>query len=99
MRRVELLIDTVRKLSQNTRYDSTSGVPQDLFVQFLNNAQDSLTMEVQNLKTKYFKKQVIVNVVPSQEVYSYPADCYIQSLDTIQWADSPTGTYWNRTAS
>lgn len=94
MRRVELLIDTVRKLSQNTRYDSTSGVPQDLFVQFLNNAQDSLTMEVQNLKTKYFKKQAIVDVVPSQEVYSYPADCYIQSLDTIQWTDSPTGTYW-----
>lgn len=94
MRRVELLIDTVRKLSQNTRYDSTSGVPQDIFVQFLNNAQDSLTMEVQNLKTKYFKKQTIVDVVPSQEVYSYPADCYMQALDTIQWTDSSSGTYW-----
>lgn len=94
MRRVELLIDTARKLSQNTRYDATSGVPQDIFVQFLNNAQDSLIMEVENLKTKYFKKQVVVDVVPNQEVYSYPDDCYMQHLDTIQWTDSPTGTYW-----
>lgn len=94
MRRVELLIDIVRKLSQNTRYDVTSGVPQDVFVQYLNNAQDSLIMEVQNLKTKYFKKQVVVDVVPNQEIYSYPDDCYVEHLDTIQWTDSPTGTYW-----
>lgn len=94
MRRVELLIDTARKLSQNTRYDSTSGIPQDVFVQFLNNAQDSLIMEVQNLKTKFFKKQVLVNVVPLQEVYTYPEDCYMQHLDTIQWTDSSSGTYW-----
>lgn len=94
MRRVELLIDTARKLSQNTRYDETSGVPQDIFVQFLNNAQDSLIMEVENLKTKYFKKQTVVDVVANQEVYSYPDDCYMQHLDTIQWTDSPSGTYW-----
>jgi len=77
MRRVELLIDIARKLSQNTRYDSSSGVPQDIFVQFFNNAQDTLTMEVQNLKTKYFKEELIVNVVAGQEVYSYPPDCYM----------------------
>lgn len=94
MRRVELLIEMARKLSQNTRYDSTSGLPQEVFVQFLNNAQDSLVMEVENLKTKYFKKQVVVDVVPNQEIYSYPDDCYMQHLDTIQWTDSPTGTYW-----
>jgi hypothetical protein len=94
MRRVELLIDTARKLSQNTRYDSSSGIPQDIFVQFFNNAQDTLTMEVQNLKTKYFKTQLIVDVVPNQEVYDYPPDCYMQHLDTIQWTDSITGTYW-----
>ena len=94
MRRVELLIDVARKLSGNTRYDSQSGIPQDVFVQFLNNAQDSLTMEVQNLKTKYFKKQVVVPVVPNQEKYSWPEDCYMQHIDTIQWTDSQSGTYW-----
>lgn len=94
MRRVELLIDTARKLSGNTRFDSQSGIPQDVFVQFLNNAQDSLVMEVQNLKTKYFKKQVVVSVVPGQEIYPYPTDCYMQHIDTVKWTDSSTGTYW-----
>ncbi len=94
MRKVEQLIDVVRKLSQNTRYDATSGVPQDIFVQYLNNAQDSLTMEVTNLKTKYFKKQVVVPVVPYQAVYSYPEDCIMQHLDTVQWTQAQSGTYW-----
>lgn len=94
MKRVEQLIDIARKLSQNTRYDSQSGVPQDVFVQYLNNAQDSLMMEVQNLKTKYFKKLVIVPVVAKQEKYSWPDGCYMQHVDTIQWTDSPSGTYW-----
>ncbi|HAB98238.1 MAG TPA: hypothetical protein DCE71_00230 [Parachlamydiales bacterium] len=67
MRRVEQLIDIARKLSQNTRYDENAGVPQDVFVQYLNNAQDSLVMEIQNLKTKYFFKTQIVDVVAGQE--------------------------------
>lgn len=94
MRRVELLIETARKLSQNTRYDATSGIGQDIFVQFLNNAQDSLVMEIQNLKTKYFRKTEIIPAVPNQEVYAWPSDCYIQHLDTIQWTDNANGTYW-----
>lgn len=94
MRRVELLIDTARKLSQNTRYDETSGVGQDIFVQYLNNAQDSLVMEIQNLKTKYFRKTEIVQVVPNQETYQWPEDCYVQHVDTIQWTDNANGTYW-----
>lgn len=94
MRRVELLIDTARKLSQNTRYDETAGVTQDIFVQFLNNAQDSLVMEIQNLKTKYFKKTDTVPIVPNQETYPWPKDCYIQHVDTIQWTDDASGTYF-----
>lgn len=94
MRKVEQIIDIARKLSQNTRYDSTSGVPQDVFVQFLNNAQSSLVMEVQNLKSKYFLKQVIVQAVPKQEKYDFPSDCYMNHIDTIQWTDNSSGTYW-----
>ena len=94
MKRVEQIIDIARKLSQNTRYDSQSGVPQDVFVQYLNNAQDSLVMEVQNLKTKFFKKLLIVPVVAGQEKYAWPDGCYMQHVDTIQWTDSPSGTYW-----
>lgn len=94
MRTTEQLIDISRKLSKNTRYDSNSGIPQDVFVQFAQNAQDSLVKQITNLKTKYFKKQFVVDVVANQEVYSYPSDCLAQHLDTIQWTDSQNGTYW-----
>lgn len=94
MKRVELLIDMARKLSKNTRYDSDSGVPQDVFVQYFNNAQDSLLKEVVNLKTKYLLKQLDVDVVPGQTRYDYPDDCYMQHIDTIQWFDTRNPTYY-----
>lgn len=94
MKTTEQLISMARKLSRNERYDSTSGVPQDVFVQYLNNAQDTLIKEITNLKTKYFKKQVVVDVVANQEKYDYPSDCIVQHIDTIQWTDTISGTYW-----
>jgi hypothetical protein len=94
MRRVEQLIDMARKLSGNTSYDSNSGVPQDVFVQYFNNAQDSLMKEVVNLKTKFLLKQVNVPVVNNQERYEYPQDLYMQHIDTIQWLNSQNGTYY-----
>lgn len=94
MKRAEQIIDIARKLSGNTRYDSDSGVPQSLFVQYLNNAQDSLLMEVTNSKSKYLLKQAWVDVVSGQETYDYPTDCLIEHIDTIQWLDSRTGSYF-----
>lgn len=94
MKRVEQLIDMARKLSGNTSYDENSGVPQSVFVQYLNNAQDSLTKEVVNLKTKYLLKQKEVPVVSGQEKYDYPDDIYMQHIDTIQWLDKAQGTYF-----
>lgn len=94
MRRVEQLIDMARKLSNNTSYDSNSGVSQDVFVQYFKNAQDALMMEVINLKTKYLLKQEFVTVVPNQERYDYPSDLFMQHIDTIQWLDQQQGTYY-----
>ena len=94
MRTVEQLILMARKLSRNERYDSNSGVPQDVFVQYVQNAQDTLLKEITNLKTKYFKKQIVQDVVSNQEKYSYPDDLLVQHIETIQWTDSISGTYW-----
>lgn len=94
MQRLENLISMARKLSGNTRYDATSGVPQDVFVQHFNDAQDSLAKQVVNLKTKFFKKTITVDVVPGQAIYPWPSDCYIQSLETLQWSNPGKGVYY-----
>lgn len=94
MKRTEQLITAVRKVTGNTRYESTSGIPQDVFVQHFNDAQDALSKQVVNLKTKFLKKTEIVEVVANQAIYPYPTDCYIRSIDTIQWSDNTKGVYY-----
>lgn len=88
MKRAEQIITMTRQLTGNTRYSSDSGIPQSVFVQFLNNAQDSLMKEVVNIKTKFLKKEVTVPVVSGQISYDYPSDLYMQHIDTIQYRDN-----------
>ncbi|KHD88835.1 MAG: hypothetical protein OM95_06885 [Bdellovibrio sp. ArHS] len=94
MQRVENLITIIRKMTGNTRYDSDSGIPQDVMVQNLNDAQDFLAKQVHNLKTKFFDITVEVPVVSGQRMYDYPEDCYVRDIDTIQWSDSNSGVYF-----
>lgn len=94
MRRLEILIDLARELSQNTRYDANSGVSQKLFVQFFQAAQDAVVKGAVNAKTKFFLTEKIVPVVNGQETYSYPSDIYMQNIDTVEWSqDGVDG--WN----
>jgi len=88
MKRVEYLIDPVRKLSGNTRYDANSGIGQDIMSLYLNNAQDEVTKEMVNSKTKFLQKTASVTVVNGQQEYSYPADIFMQNFDTIQWTQN-----------
>lgn len=88
MRRAEQLIDVARKLSGNSRYDADSGVPQSVFVQYLQNAQDSLVREANNSKSKLFMTQVLTNVVSKQEFYPNPSNQYLFSIDTMWWSDN-----------
>lgn len=85
MKRVEVLIDIVRKLSGNTRYDSNSGVGQDIMELYLNNAQDEIQKALVNTKSKYLLKTKAAAVVNNQQEYAYPTDLYLNNIDTMQW--------------
>lgn len=94
MRRLELLISEARRQSNNTRYDADSGVPQATFVQYFQNAQDELEKAAKNVKGKYFLGQApIITVVPDQELYDYPYDIYMQSIDTLEWSQDASTYY------
>ncbi len=95
MKRLEQLITIARELSGNTRYDTDSGVSQNVFVQYFNTAQDSLLKQVVNLKSKYLlKTSDAISVVSGQETYSYPYDLYIQNIDTIRWSNNTSNAYF-----
>lgn len=85
MKRVEPLIDLVRQITGNTRYDSNSGISQSVMALYLNNAQDELMKAMVDSKTKFLQKEAVVSVVNGQQEYNYPSDIYLQNIDTMQW--------------
>lgn len=89
MRRVEVLINEIRELTGNQRYDANSGVSQYLMVRALKNAQVQLFKHIVNAKTMVFTKEVLTNVVNAQELYSYPEDIYLMNIETMQWSVNP----------
>lgn len=97
MRTVEQLISMSREQTGNQRYDSNSGTSQRLFVQYLQNAQDALSMEVTNAASKFFKKTETVTIVSGQEKYDFPTDCIVQRIDTIQWLQNLSGSAYFQT--
>jgi hypothetical protein len=93
MKRVEQLIDSARKRSGNSRYDADSGVPQSVFVEYLQAAQQYVVTAAVNTKSKILQTVKIIDVVPSQAYYSYPSNLYISMVDTVEW--SSDGITWN----
>lgn len=89
MKRVELLINEVRELTGNQRYDANTGVSQYLMVRSLKNAQNQLYKQIVNAKTKILTKEFETDCVDQQELYSYPDDLYLQNIETMQWSLLP----------
>lgn len=85
MKRVEPLIDLVRQITGNTRYDANSGISQSVMALYLNSAQDEIMKAMVNAKTKYLQKEIVIPVVNAQQEYSYPEDIFMQNIDTMQW--------------
>ncbi|HEY8272166.1 MAG TPA: hypothetical protein VIG33_14850 [Pseudobdellovibrionaceae bacterium] len=86
MRRLETLIDNCREITGNNRYDSDSGRSQKVFVEYFNNAANSLAREIINAKSKFFVKEKIVTVVSGQSLYSWPNDIFLFNVDTMEWS-------------
>jgi hypothetical protein len=89
MRRAELLIDEIRAMTGNARADDDSGVSQKQMVRVLKNAQDSLFKNISNAKTRFLLKEVLVDAVNNQDLYSYPFDLYLQNIESMQWSLHP----------
>jgi hypothetical protein len=88
MRRVEQLITEARKQSQNERYDANSGLSQSTFVQYFQNAHDTIMREAVNTKSKFLLKDKTVDVVYGQEKYPFPSDIYLYNIDTVEWSEN-----------
>ena len=74
MRRLELLIEEIRRSTDN---EDTSGISDLDIVQYLNDAQDRIQSRIASQFPNVFFTQTTIDLVASQEAYDLPTDIYL----------------------
>lgn len=86
MRRVEHLITAIRRLTDNESNGSDSGLSDEEFIQFLNDAQDDLYAEIVKTYRKTFTASSTFSAVTNQEEYDLPTDIFQTSVVTLEYS-------------
>lgn len=98
MRRTDVLITEARRLSRNQlNSDSTSGIPDEDFLLFLNHAQDRMQNLISARKNiaKIFVTQEIISLVANQEAYSISDRVLLnKQIENVEFSsDGSLGNY------
>ncbi len=91
MRYISDLITQIRRHTNNQDVSLTTGIPDELFLQYLNDAQDRLQSLISNLKppAKIFTREVEIPIVANQSEYSIPDRVfYNKQVDGIEYSSS-----------
>ena len=89
MKRIDLLINQSRRATENVEYSETTGISDEEFIQYLNDAQDRIEVLIQNEFPNVFMKEVDIQAVAGQEAYDIPEDALISNRVTnVQYSDA-----------
>lgn len=89
MRRVDQLISTIRRITDNLTYTETSGIQDDEFIQALNDAQDKIYSLIQNKNPLIFVKEKVLNIAAGQQNYPIPSDCYLGArINRVEYSNT-----------
>lgn len=80
MRRSDLLINQIRRATENVEFSDSTGISNEEFLQYLNDAQNRIQSLIVQKNPEVFLKEKIIPAVRSQEAYSLPSDIYIGSM-------------------
>lgn len=78
-RRIDLLVDQVRRATDNEDVTSTTGISDEEVVQYINDAQDKLQALISDQHADAFLAQGTIDLVASTEAYSLPSDIYLDN--------------------
>lgn len=90
MRKFDHQVILVRQRTKNTDYDANHGIPQQVFVELGNMAQDHLQTLIANVFSQLFITTSEISVVGSQEAYTI-SDRVLLSGRIIRVEYTPTG--------
>lgn len=87
MRRTELLITQARRATENQDYNESTGISDEEYIQYLNDAQDRLYSLIQSMFPKLFQKEYVVALTADQEAVDLPADLYNSSrIENVEYS-------------
>lgn len=91
MRSVTRLIDQVRRQTENEEFSDFTGIKDEEFIQYLNDAQYNLQAAIVHQHPRVFVNEKIIQAVSGQEKYSLPSDCFLgNKVHNVEY--SPTGS-------
>jgi hypothetical protein len=94
MRRLDLLITQARRDTENVEFTDTTGIPDEDFIQYFNDAQFRIQSLILNKNAKVFNKEKEITTVANQESYDIPYDCFMGNrLESVEF--SATGNVNN----
>lgn len=87
MRRAEHLIKQIRRFTENEQVGVTDGIANIEFVEYLNNAQDSMLIGIYQTNNDLLTEEYQFSGVQGQEAYDLPFDIFTKShVVDLQWS-------------
>jgi len=83
--RVELLINRVRRETENEEYTKNTGIDTQEFIDFMNDAQKDLQSAIARQHQNVFVKEKKYDIIPNQESYDLPQDIMIDNRVSYVW--------------
>jgi len=78
-RRTDLLVDQVRRATDNEDVSTTTGISNEEIVQYLNDAQDKLQALITQQHPDVFTVESTIDLVANTEQYDLPTDIYLDN--------------------
>jgi len=89
MRRIDLLINQSRRATDNVEFSDSTGISDEEFLQYVNDAQDQLQSLISVQFTDIFQVEKIVDALVRQEEYAIPDDAFLGNrIDLLEYSQT-----------
>lgn len=86
MRRVERIIDRIRRETENEEVNATIGISDEEMLDYLNDAQDRVYAEVVKTHPKFYLKELRESIPANQESYALPSKIYLGQITLVEFS-------------
>lgn len=93
IRRTEFLVTDIREATDNERVGTSDGIADELFIRWLNVAQNEIYNQINDLSSEVFTKQATISITQGTEEYPLESDQHLLcDIVSMEYTQEPTAT-------